>query len=86
MATKQQFFTKLGTLCVALGFFSFYIFSMRDNIAIIFLQSIYAHTDTKKIQLLPTICFLLSNKRFFTVCNHAVFPNIDSMAITVCIT
>lgn len=88
MATKQQFILPNWAHYVSHWVSSISIsFSMRDNIAIIFLQSIYAHTDThKKIQLLPTICFLLSNKRFFTVCNHAVFPNIDSMAITVCIT
>lgn len=87
MATKQQFILPNWAHYVSHWVSSISIFfSMRDNIAIIFLQSIYAHTDTKKIQLLPTICFLLSNKRFFTVCNHAVFPNIDSMAITVGIT
>lgn len=49
MATKQQFFLPNWAHYVSHWVSSISIFfSMRDNIAIIFLQSIYAHTDTKK--------------------------------------
>lgn len=49
MATKQQFILPNWAHYVSHWASSLSIFfSMRDNIAIIFLQSIYAHTDTKK--------------------------------------
>lgn len=49
MATKQQFILPNWAHYVSHCVSSLSIFlSMRDNIAIIFLQSIYAHTDTHK--------------------------------------
>lgn len=49
MATKQQFFTKLGTLCVALGFFYFYIFFYARQYRYYFsLVDLCTHRDTKK--------------------------------------
>lgn len=84
---SNNLFYQIGHIMCRIGFLLFLYFFLCETISLLFFFSRFMHTRTqKKIQLLPTICFLLSNKRFFTVCNHAVFPNIDSMAITVCIT